>query len=154
MQSEINHEEVLWSGSVSQWHYMGKWIAVLILISVLAGSFFFDLSVIVDFIWLLRGVIGAAVLLIIFWIRLDRSRRKYSVTNKRVSVEFGLISKRSNEVRVQDIRSINFKKTGISGLLGIGRIEFSSAATDDAEVVFWNCPDAEKVRDMVRSLQV
>ena len=45
------------------------------------------------------------------------------------------------------------RKTGITGLLGIGTVEFSSAATDDADVIFWNTPDAERVRDVVRSLQ-
>jgi len=75
------------------------------------------------------------------------------VTNKRVSVEYGIISRVSNEVRIPDIRSINLRKTGLTGLLGIGRVEFSSAATDDTDVVFWNIPDAEKVRDLVRSLQ-
>jgi hypothetical protein len=48
---------------------------------------------------------------------------------------------------------INLQKRGLSGLLGIGRVEFSSAATDDADVIFWNTPEAEKVRDLVRSLQ-
>ena len=38
-------------------------------------------------------------------------------------------------------------------VVGIGRLEFSSAASDDAEVIFWNTPQAEKIRDMVRSLQ-
>jgi len=70
-----------------------------------------------------------------------------------VSVEYGIVSRVSNEVRIQDIRSINLRKTGLSGLLGIGRVEFSSAATDDADVIFWNTPEAEKVRDLVRSLQ-
>jgi len=26
-------------------------------------------------------------------------------------------------------------------------------ATEDADVIFWNTPEAEKVRDLVRSLQ-
>ncbi|MEA3211102.1 MAG: hypothetical protein QOE70_4159 [Chthoniobacter sp.] len=87
------------------------------------------------------------------WIRLDRSRRKYTVTSKRVSVEYGIVSKNSNEMRIEDIRSINLTTRGLSGLLGIGRLEFSSAATDDADVIFWNTPSAEKIRDMVRALQ-
>jgi len=32
-------------------------------------------------------------------------------------------------------------------------VEFSSAATDDADVTFWNISEAEKIRDLVRSLQ-
>jgi hypothetical protein len=70
-----------------------------------------------------------------------------------VSAEFGIVNKSSNEVRIQDIRSITLRKSGIAGLLGIGNVEFSSAATDDADVIFWNTPEAEKARDLVRSLQ-
>jgi len=68
-------------------------------------------------------------------------------------VEYGIISKQSTELRIQDIRSINLTTSGLSGLIGIGRLEFSSAASDDAEVIFWNTPHAEKIRDLVRSLQ-
>jgi hypothetical protein len=63
------------------------------------------------------------------------------------------VNRVSNEVRISDIRSINLQKTGFTGLFGIGRVEFSSAATEDADVIFWNTPEAEKVRDLVRSLQ-
>jgi uncharacterized membrane protein YdbT with pleckstrin-like domain len=103
--------------------------------------------------WIARGVLALLAFILIGWIRLDRSGRKYTITNKRVSVEYGIISKQSTELRVQDIRSINLTTAGLSGLVGIGRVEFCSAAADDAEVVFWNVPDAEKIRDLVRSLQ-
>jgi uncharacterized membrane protein YdbT with pleckstrin-like domain len=147
------HEQVLWSGSVSQWHYAGKWFSIVILLALAIGTFFFTPTDDVAISWGIRGVLFLAALVLFVWIRLDRSARKYTVTNKRVSVEYGIISKRSNELRVQDIRSINLTTQGISGLVGIGRLEFSSAAADDADVIFWNTPNAEKIRDMVRSLQ-
>jgi uncharacterized membrane protein YdbT with pleckstrin-like domain len=103
--------------------------------------------------WSVRGVLALIALILSVWISVDRSRRKYTVTSKRVSVEFGIVSKQSTELRIQDIRSINLTTTGLSGLAGIGRVEFSSAASDDAEVIFWNTPGAEKIRDLVRSLQ-
>ena len=149
----IDPEPVVWSGTVSQWHYIGKWLLVLIFLAAFAGSFIEVPPDVEQMIPTGRWILAALVVLTVIWIQLDRSRRKYSITNKRVILEFGLISKTSNEIRVQDIRSINLTKSGISGLFGIGRIEFSSAANDDAEVVFWNCPDAEKVRDQVRLLQ-
>jgi membrane protein YdbS with pleckstrin-like domain len=103
--------------------------------------------------WAARAALALLALLLIGWIQLDRRRRRYAVTNRRVSAEFGIISRTSNEVRIQDIRSINLRQTGLMGLLGIGRVEFSSAATEDADVIFWNIPAAQKVRDLVRSLQ-
>ena len=146
-------EEILWSGSVSQWHYAGKWFFVVVFLSALVTTFFIHLFDDPTTLWIVRGVLALVALILLTWIRLDRSRRKYTVTNRRVSVEYGIVSKRSNELRIQDIRSINLTTTGLSGLVGIGRLEFSSATTEDADVIFWNTPSAEKIRDMVRSLQ-
>jgi uncharacterized membrane protein YdbT with pleckstrin-like domain len=147
------NEQTLWTGRVSHFHYLGKWLTVVILLVGVAVSFLFSLPNLGLILWAVRAALIVLALLLVCWIQLDRSRRRYSVTNKRVSVEYGIINRNSNEVRIHDIRSINLQKSGLSGLLGIGRVEFSSAAGDDAEVIFWNTPEAEKVRDLVRSLQ-
>lgn len=146
-------EQALWQGSVSHFHYFGKWFLAVLLLGALCGTFFLELPDLTGTLWGCRAALLALALALVLWIQLDRIRRKYAVTNKRVSVEYGIVNKISNEVRIQDVRSINLKKTGLSGLLGIGTVEFSSAATDDADVIFWNTSDAEKVRDLVRSLQ-
>ena len=148
-----NDETILWSGSVSHWHYAGKWLVIILLLSALVATFFLQLSDAETTLWIIRGVLALVALVLIIWIRLDRSRRKYMVTNKRVSVEYGIVSNISKEMRIQDIRSINLTTKGLSGLVGIGRVEFSSAATEGDDVIFWNAPSAEKIRDMVRSLQ-
>jgi membrane protein YdbS with pleckstrin-like domain len=148
-----HHEETVWAGSVSQWHYAGKWFAIVLLLAICIASFPFSMGRDPTTLWIIRGVLVLLAVVLVVWIRLDRSGRKYIVTNKRVSVEFGIISKQSTELRIQDIRSINLTTSGVSGLVGIGRLEFSSAASDDADVIFWNVPDAEKIRDTVRSLQ-
>jgi len=149
----VDNEEVLWSGSVSHWHYAGKWLLAVIFLAALLATFFVHILDDVTVLWVVRGVLAVITLSLIVWISVDRSRRKYIVTNRRVSVEFGIVSKQSTELRIQDIRSINLTTTGLSGLAGIGRVEFSSAASDDADVIFWNTPNAEKIRDLVRSLQ-
>jgi uncharacterized membrane protein YdbT with pleckstrin-like domain len=146
-------EQTLWTGTVSNLHYAGKWFLVVILIGAICGSFWLDRPDFALFLWAARAAFAIIALLLIGWVQVDRRRRRYAVTNKRVSVEFGIINRTSNEIRINDIRSINLRKTGFTGLLGIGRVEFSSAATEDADVIFWNTPEAEKVRDLVRSLQ-
>lgn len=146
-------EQTLWTGTVSNLHYTGKWILLLLLLAAVVASFLFPLPDLGLILWGVRLAFLLVALLVVGWVQVDRRRRRYTVTSKRVSVEYGIISRVSNEVRIPDIRSINLRKTGLTGLLGIGRVEFSSAATDDADVVFWNTPDAVKVRDLVRSLQ-
>ena len=63
-----------------------------------------------------------------------------------------VIVKNSNEIRVKDNRSINVTKHGLAGFIGIGSVEFSSAATDRAEVIFLNIAGANRVRDLVTNL--
>ena len=154
MPDEIAIEHTVWNGTVSRWHYLGKYLLVLVFVSGLVASFPLAVPDMTQAIVIGRWILAVLVVVTILWVHMDRSRRKYTVTNKRVIVVYGLVSKTSNEIRVQDVRSINLSKSGVSGLFGIGRIEFASAAADDAEMVFWNCPDAEKVRDQVRKLQV
>src|SRR5690349_17022380 len=120
-------ERTLWTGTVSNLHYAGKWILVVILLAAVVTSFWLVLPDLGLMLWAARAALVVIALLLICWIQIDRLRRRYVVTNKRVSVEYGIINRISNEVRIPDIRSINLRKTGLSGLLGIGRVEFSSA---------------------------
>jgi membrane protein YdbS with pleckstrin-like domain len=147
------NEQILWTGTVSNVHYAGKWFLILILLAAVVASFLIVLPDLGLIPWAVRAAFLVLALLLFCWIQLDRRRRRYTVTNKRVSVDYGIVNRVSNEVRLSDIRSINLQKTGFTGLLGIGRVEFSSSATEDAEVIFWNTPDAERIRDLVRSLQ-
>lgn len=83
---------------------------------------------------------------------IDRSTRHYIVTPRRIEVEWGLIVKSSNEVRIGDVRTVNVRKSGLKGLLGIGTIEFSSAG-DDIDVTFADVHAAHRVKRLVRELQ-
>jgi uncharacterized membrane protein YdbT with pleckstrin-like domain len=122
-------EETLWSGNPSHWHYFWAWFWGIVLAVTLIG------------------------IVIIVWIYVDRSRRTYTVTTRKVILEWGLWAKSSNEIRIKDIRSINVKKSGLLGLLDVGDIEFSSAASDKAEIIFASIAEATTVRDLVRAHQ-
>ncbi len=155
-QNEVRStEQVILSARCSNWHYSGKWALIVFLFAGSAGMFLMDGSYFggggAAFLIRLAPLLCAAA--VFFLIQLDRNRRVYQVTNKRVIMEWGILARSSNELRIQDIRSINVSKNGLPGMIGIGSVEFSSAARDDADVVFANIPDADRVRDTVRSLQ-
>src|SRR5690349_18630546 len=121
-------EQVLWTGTVSNLHYAGKWVLIFILLASVVASFWLVLPDLGLILWAARGALLVIALLLIGWIQVDKRRRHYTVTNKRVSVDYGIVNRVSNEIRIPDIRSINLQKTGFTGLLGIGRVEFSSSA--------------------------
>jgi uncharacterized membrane protein YdbT with pleckstrin-like domain len=145
-------EQIIWKGSVSHWHYLGRWLLIVLFLAGAISAFIHPFTVAVAPA-IVAAVLAGVALVLLITILIDRARRTYTITDHRISSEFGIISKESNEIRLHDVRSINLTTTGLSGIFGIGRIEFSSAATDDAEVIFWNVGGAEALRDKVRSLQ-
>ena len=86
------------------------------------------------------------------YIALARFTSDYLITPKRIELIQGLIARSSKEVRVQDIRAINVRCTGLSGIFGIGNVDFFTSG-DDPEVTFQNVWAAKKVKGLVRRLQ-
>jgi hypothetical protein len=93
---------------------------------------------------------GAVVLLAAV---LRRLSRQYSISSVRVEMVEGLLARSSRELRIDDIRAINVSRKGLTGLLGIGTITFSSAAGAPDDVVFQNVSRAAALKEMVRRIQ-
>lgn len=146
-------ETILWSGACSHWHYFGHWFFGLLLAAASGAGVYYNQESLAP--WMPWAYFAPVVVLLIFIsvIAWKRAERRYQITPTRVIMQTGRIVRDSNEIRIQDIRSINVTKSGISGFIGIGSVEFSSAATDDAEVTFIGIANADGVRDMVRKLQ-
>lgn len=154
--AETHHaEEVLWTGRRSHWFYLGYGLLGFVVAAGLAvGLRYYHERF--QPAWWHEWVYAATALPLLvaaIAVALARGNRRYRITNRRVISEAGRVVRDSNEIRIQDIRSINVLKRGFSGLLGIGKVEFSSAATDDADVIFHEIGGADTVRDMVRRLQ-
>ena len=132
-------EEILWEGHTTWWKYAGG-IFWTVFLAMIAGIFTLGLSLLV-----------IPVFLAVFYF--ERKRRRYFVTTKRVKAEWGLIVKSSAEVRIKDIRATNVVRRGLSGLFGIGTLQFSSASGEGIEVAFQAIRNAQSVKDIVTRLQ-
>lgn len=133
-----------WTGHPTWWKW-AWWLVLAVGLALATGAlfFFFNLPLLVN-------VIPACIAVVIFlYVFFDRRVTRYTVTNKRVTLETGIFSRKSRELRIQDIRSI----AADMNILGYGDIEFSSAASDDADVVFNAVAGAAAVRDLVKKLQ-
>lgn len=82
-----------------------------------------------------------------------RYSHDYIVTRERVELIWGIIGRSSKEARICDIRSIDVYESGVKGLLGLGTIDFSTAANAGIEVQFKDLRRAHEVKDLVRKLQ-
>lgn len=97
---------------------------------------------------------GMAVCLMgIAFILLRRSMSLYLISPRRVEIVQGLLAKSSKEIRIGDIGTIQVKRSGLKGWLGVGSVEFASASGDAVEIVFRNVYAAGRVKGLVRRIQ-
>lgn len=153
MNTQTEPERILWSGHQSHWYFLGQWFVGLLIVAALAAGIYFYRYSLNQWMPWVYGVPILALLIVMAVVAFARRQRTYRVTNHRVISIQGRVVTDTRELRIQDIRSMNVSKGGITGLLGAGKVEFSSAATDDADIIFYQIGGADKVRDLVRSLQ-
>lgn len=146
----IAAEHRVWAGRPSHWNFFWSWFIAVLLLGAGGWCLWLYFQGNANPLLFAPGALGVLILLYIY---VRRARQLYVVTNRKVEIQSGLMVKSSNEIRVKDIRSINVTKHGLAGFIGIGSVEFSSAATDRAEVIFINIPHADRVRDLVTKLQ-
>lgn len=125
-----DYDEILWQGKPALRGYGRAWLWSALL--------------------MLAGGLGLIVVAWIFW---DWFGRNYRVTRRSVIQSAGIFLKSTDEVFLRDIRSVTVLRKGISGLLGVATIEFSSAAKAGAEVVFSGILNPEKLKKLVNDLR-
>ena len=99
---------------------------------------------------------GAGVFVVLFlvvvlvgWIR--RIGTRYAITNERLTIQRGILSRHSQETRLTRVQNVNTDQTIIQRMLGVGVVDFDTAGTDapDSEFAFWGVADPGGVAKMV-----
>jgi uncharacterized membrane protein YdbT with pleckstrin-like domain len=96
---------------------------------------------------------GAIVVsgLIFGYVVLSRMNSRYIVTDERVKLKRGLLSKKTREYRIPDLQSITTSQSIFERLLGHGSVEFRTA---DNTSVFWHSvPEYKDVSNTIREEQ-
>lgn len=76
-----------------------------------------------------------------------------TVTNRRTELRRGLFSRRTSEVRHEDVRNLQVHQTTMERLLGVGDIAISSAGQDDLEIHVNGISNPQKIASIVRDMQ-
>lgn len=97
------------------------------------------------------GLLAISILSLGF-LTLMRFTCEYIVRTGRVEQETGWLAKSSKEIRISDIRAINVTCRGLSGILGVGTVDFFTTG-DEPEVRFRDVWGAKDVKKLVRKLQ-
>ncbi|MCF2241848.1 PH domain-containing protein [Halobacterium salinarum] len=109
-------------------------------------------------IMLLFGVAGDAaaggflIAAVIFgYVVLSRMQSRYLVTDERVKMKLGLLSKKGREYRISDLNSITTSQSLFERLFGLGSVTLRTASND--EIVWHGVPDYKDVSHSIREEQ-
>ncbi len=143
---EVN-EVTLWRGRPSFWNW---WAELLLgdLFILLAGALWWIQEPFYAP-WSLAA--GLGIYLIVFVIRFGDL---YLVTSQRVIAQKGLLSRRVDEIEIQDIRNITLEQSFFQRLLHVGDIGISSAGGEGIEVLFEGVGGAADVKERVRLIRI
>lgn len=136
---------LLYRGGPSALNY---WRSAVLAGIVMAGGFLFRLQM--PALLALTQIAGSLILLGAI---LRLLRTQYFISSARVEVHTGLLARSTRELRIADIRAIHVERRGLSGLLGIGTVTFSSTAGPPDDVVFRKVWRAASLKHLVRRIQ-
>jgi uncharacterized membrane protein YdbT with pleckstrin-like domain len=82
-------------------------------------------------------VVGAVALALLILVGLiKRQATRYVITSERLHIRHGLLSKRTQETRVQRVQNVNTEQSFFERVLQVGTVDFDTAGTDDSEFRF------------------
>lgn len=115
-------EEVVWTGSPSQWLNFWWYLACLLIIPIP----------------------------IAIWKFLELRATDFTLTSQRIKLEAGVLSKTYDQVELYRVKDTVLTRTLLQRMLGLGSIKMITSDPSQPELVFPSIPDSENVRELVR----
>jgi uncharacterized membrane protein YdbT with pleckstrin-like domain len=103
--------------------------------------------------WVVIGVLAVLVLVgVVGFIR--RLSTTYTITNERLTIDTGLLSRDVHETRLERVQNVNSTQSMIERLLRIGTVDFDTAASAEFNFAFYGVADPHGiVRTVDRALK-
>ena len=109
-------------------------VAVLTAIAALAGST--GVAIVV-------AVVALGMMVLVGLVK--RQATRYVITNERLHIRHGILSKRTQETRIQRVQNVNTDQTFLQRILQVGTVDFDTAGTDDSEFRFVGVANPDEV---------
>jgi uncharacterized membrane protein YdbT with pleckstrin-like domain len=94
--------------------------------------------------------LGVAVFLVLFALVVlvgfvRRVSTRYTITNQRLRIQRGLLSKHVQQTRIERVQNVNTSQSFIERILRVGTVDFDTAGTDDSDFTFVGVGDPASV---------
>jgi uncharacterized membrane protein YdbT with pleckstrin-like domain len=142
-------EETLWRGRPSARVLIGRGLAAVVVAAV--GSFITWGLQAGPIGWTITAltVVVMLVALSIRWIQLRATL--YTISNQRVTIEHGVLSKSIEEIDLRYIEDTRFFQSFLERILGIGNITLVSADKTTPTFVLFHITEPRQIRELVRA---
>ena len=94
------------------------------------------------------GVFGIVLVVIVLTVLVGFVKRvttTYTITNRRLNIKRGLISREVQETRLERVQNVNFNQSLYQRVMQIGDVDFDTAGSSDYAFVFIGVADPESV---------
>lgn len=138
----MQNENILWNGR-PEWRAYGVPIGI-------AGFF-----VLTSFPFLFVEPASMIIMLIpalaiVALVALSRFSSDYKVTDQRIICKNGILSTKTSEIDIRDIRSINVTQSFFQKIFRVGDVEFTTASGPLKEAVLKNIDNPDQVKERIR----
>lgn len=93
------------------------------------------------------ALVGVALTILIGFIK--RVSTSYTITDRRLHIKRGIVSRTIQETRLERVQNVNYSQSVFQRILQIGNVDFDTAAADDYNFVFAGVADPADVVHMV-----
>jgi len=69
----------------------------------------------------------------------------YTITDRRLNIKRGIVSKEVQETRLERVQNVNYRQSVYQRLMQIGDVDFDTAASDDYNFIFAGVADPGEV---------
>jgi uncharacterized membrane protein YdbT with pleckstrin-like domain len=106
--------------------------------------------------------VGAAVSVLVFAVLvvlvvvaglIKRTATDYMVTNQRLYIRRGILSKKIQQTRIDRVQNVNTAQRFRDRLLRVGTVDFDTAGSDDSEFRFVGVSDPDRIASVVDEAQ-
>ena len=96
------------------------------------------------------ALVGVALTILIGFVK--RVATNYTITNRRLHIKRGIVSRTIQETRLERVQNVNYNQSVVQRMLQVGDVDFDTAAGDDYKFIFAGVADPGDVVHMVLSL--
>ncbi len=93
-------------------------------------------------------VVGVGILILLVW-KIKTLGTTIIVTDERVTLRKGILSRHTNDVFHEDIRNVQISQSFFQRIFNVGNIGIASSGHSDIEITASGLPDPYKIKEII-----